>query len=119
MSPTLPGAQPERWGALPAYDANSEKFKRSGWSSAFDYIDAHEAVPPVEELVSGRLSELDGEWRPSSRIYCCLLFLAEVRIVAAGISLHALFLSKDIYLPVSPAVFGYGCVRGARSCADV
>ena len=55
-------AQPERWGALPAYDANSPMMLASGWDAAFDYITTHHAAPTVEDLTAGRLTELRGEY---------------------------------------------------------
>jgi putative spermidine/putrescine transport system substrate-binding protein len=51
-------AQPDRWGALPAIAANKPSVVESGWDVAFDYIDSHASVPPVEELAAGRLTEL-------------------------------------------------------------
>jgi len=55
-------AQPERWGALPAYDANSPMMLASGWDAAFDYITTHHAAPTVEALTAGRLTELRGDY---------------------------------------------------------
>jgi putative spermidine/putrescine transport system substrate-binding protein len=55
-------AQPERWGALPAIDANGKKMVESGWDAAFDYITTHHAAPTVEALTAGRLTELSSEY---------------------------------------------------------
>jgi putative spermidine/putrescine transport system substrate-binding protein len=54
--------QPERWGAFPAFDGNSEAIAASGWDTAFDYIERHHATPTVEQMVAGRLAELDPEY---------------------------------------------------------
>eukprot|EP00729_Bicosta_minor_P005557 gene5557-19006_t len=55
-------AQPERWGALPAFDANGRDVVDSGWDAAFDYITTHHAAPSVEDLTAGRLTELRAEY---------------------------------------------------------
>lgn len=55
-------AQPERWGALPALDANNPKIVASGWDAAFDYILTHHATPSVEDLAEARLAELNAQY---------------------------------------------------------
>ena len=51
--------QPDVWGALQSFDPTAPHIANSGWISAFDYIDTHAATPPVTELATHRLPELD------------------------------------------------------------
>jgi putative spermidine/putrescine transport system substrate-binding protein len=52
-------AQPERWGALQAFDPTAEPMLH--WDSAFDYINSHYAMPSVEELGAKRVPEMPAE----------------------------------------------------------
>lgn len=52
-------AQPERWGALQAFDPTAEPMLH--WDSVFDYVNLHEAMPTVEELAAKRVPEMPAE----------------------------------------------------------
>jgi ABC-type uncharacterized transport system YnjBCD substrate-binding protein len=52
-------AQPERWGALQAFDPTAEPMLH--WDSVFDYVNSHEAMPTVEELAAKRVPEMPAE----------------------------------------------------------
>jgi putative spermidine/putrescine transport system substrate-binding protein len=52
-------SQPERWGALQAFDPTAEPMLH--WDSVFDYVNLHEAMPTVEELAAKRVPEMPAE----------------------------------------------------------
>jgi len=54
--------QPELWGALQAFDVNSEAYTTGGWQTAFDYIKTYPQTPSIASLRDGRLSELDAKY---------------------------------------------------------
>jgi len=50
--------QPERWGAIQAYNPSASFLSTGGWKAAFDYLKTYPQTPSAADLRASALTEL-------------------------------------------------------------
>ena len=75
--------EPELWGAMQAFDVNSEAYTTGGWQTAFDYIKTYPQTPSTAQLRAGRLTELDAQYTIRLQVRSCAKWVQWVLIIKA------------------------------------